>query len=84
LAEERRREKVMGRARCSENKEFAQAIKLFKKHEVALRKAEKSADEEQVEKILLSGMLCCEEAVVKLARAQWRHQKTCEECRKGK
>lgn len=74
----------MGKARCRGNKEFTQAIKLFRKHEVALRKAEKSADEEQVEKMLLGGMLCCEEAIVKLVRAQGRHQKSCGECAKGK
>ena len=74
----------MGKARCKENQEFTLAIQLFKKHEGALRKAEKSAEAEQVEKILLSGMLCCEEAIVKLVRAQGRHQKSCEGCKKGK
>ena len=74
----------MGKARCAANREFTQAIKLFTKHAGVLRRAEKSADDGQVEKILLSGLLCCQEAIVKLVRMQGRHQKSCAECRKGR
>lgn len=74
----------MGKARCGENREFTQAIQLFSKHATALRKAEKGADNGNVEKILLSGLLCCQEGIVKLLRMQGKHKKGCEECRKGK
>ena len=74
----------MGKARCAENKELTRAIKLFKKHADELRKAEKSAEDGQVEKLFLSGVVACKEAIVKLVRMQGRHQKMCEECLKGK
>jgi ubiquitin C-terminal hydrolase len=73
----------MGKANCEENREFSQAINLNNKHAKALRKAENSAGSGEVKRILLAGLLACQEAVVKLVRMQGRHQKRCDECKKG-
>jgi hypothetical protein len=72
----------MGKARCGENREFSKAIDLNKRHANALRKAEDSAGSGQVKKILLTGLLGCKEAIVKLVRMQGRHQQRCDECQK--
>jgi hypothetical protein len=73
----------MGKANCKENREFSQAINLYNKHTKALRKAENSAGSDQVKRILLAGSHACQEAIVKLTRMQGRHQKRCDECKKG-
>jgi hypothetical protein len=73
----------MGKASCEENQDFSKAINLNKKHANTLRKAEKNAGSGQVRKILLGGLIASQEATVKLARMQDRHQKMCDECQKG-
>jgi hypothetical protein len=73
----------MGKAKCEENRGISVAINLFNKHANAIRKAENRADSEQVKKILLAGLLACQEAIVKLVRVQGRHQKKCDECKQG-
>jgi hypothetical protein len=73
----------MSKASCEENREFSVAIKLNRKHAAELRKAGSKAGGE-VKKILLGGLVGCQEAIVRLLRMQGRHQKKCEECKKRK
>ena len=73
----------MSRASCKKNREFSEAINLNNKHSEALRKAENSARSDEVKRILLAGFLACQEAIVKLTRMQGRHQKRCDECKRG-
>jgi hypothetical protein len=73
----------MSKASCKENREFTVAITLNRKHAAELRKAGNRAGGE-VKKILLGGLVGCQEAIVRLVRMQGRHQKKCDECRKRK